>query len=502
MSAGKLITKAVVDKLEKGSVVWDKEVRGFGARRQLRDVIYVLKYRADRKQRFITIGKHGAPWTPDTARKEARRLLGAIHAGDDPAVKRDRLKREPTVAAVLDRYLSEHVAAHNKSSTAAEAKRQVEKNIKPALGGIRISLLTRAEIKNWHGTFAEGRPYEGNRALAYLRKALSLAWKDWELRNDNPALGVKMFREHQRERFYSDEELSEIGKALSQLESEGLYQPGAITAIRLLALTGMRLSEVLGLHWAWIDFQAGCIRLPDAKAGARVVPLGGPALVYLSSLERNGDFVCPGVDAAKPLSLKTFRRFWSELKQRWALVSLENKGDVPPGAVRAFRLLGLTELEQDAVLALRWSSINLQAATVEVVSRNGRAEVIELGDAAVAYLACIERTGEYVCVGEGSAPVDQEAYDKFLKQRQARLEALDGRPHDFRHTVGTFTAETGANAFKVRDILGHRTMAMTGRYVSKVVDPLRKTADEVSGRVEAALNGSASAEVFQLRRQS
>jgi Arm DNA-binding domain len=56
--------------------VWDAAVPGFGARRQKSDVIsYVLMYRTgEGRQRRFTIGRHGAPWTPDMARDEAIRL--------------------------------------------------------------------------------------------------------------------------------------------------------------------------------------------------------------------------------------------------------------------------------------------------------------------------------------------------------------------------------------------------------------------------------------------
>ena len=50
------------------------------------------------------------------------------------------------------------------------------------------------------------------------------------------------------------------------------------------------------------------------------------------------------------------------------------------------------------------------------------------------------------------------------------------------------THATGANAFLVRDVLGHKTLAMTGRYVSRDVDPLRALTDAVSARIGAALN--------------
>jgi len=64
--------------LQLGETVWDESLAGFGARRQKSDAIsYVLFYRAkEGRQRWFTIGRHDAPWTPDTARAEARRLLG------------------------------------------------------------------------------------------------------------------------------------------------------------------------------------------------------------------------------------------------------------------------------------------------------------------------------------------------------------------------------------------------------------------------------------------
>src|SRR5919206_456722 len=91
------ITKVVVDRLAPGETVWDEDVRGFGVRRQRRDATYVLKVRIGGQQRFFTIGRHGAPWAPDEARKEARRLLGEIAAGNDPAATRDSKKAIPTL---------------------------------------------------------------------------------------------------------------------------------------------------------------------------------------------------------------------------------------------------------------------------------------------------------------------------------------------------------------------------------------------------------------------
>ena len=82
------VTKTAVERLGQGQLLWDQVVNGFGARRQRRDVFYLLRYRLNGRQRFITIGRHGSPWTPDAARNEARRLLGMVASRTDPANER------------------------------------------------------------------------------------------------------------------------------------------------------------------------------------------------------------------------------------------------------------------------------------------------------------------------------------------------------------------------------------------------------------------------------
>lgn len=72
--------------------------------------------------------------------------------------------------------------------------------------------------------------------------------------------------------------------------------PAVIAAVRLLAPTGPRKSEILGLKWEWIDFSAGRANLPDSKTGEKAVILPPAALSVLASLKRveGNPFVNPG----------------------------------------------------------------------------------------------------------------------------------------------------------------------------------------------------------------
>jgi integrase len=383
------ITKRTVDALkpagDRDAFLWDDELPGFGVRcRRSGAKVYFLKYRtAGGRQRWLTLGQHG-PLAPDAARAKALREKAAIGDGDDPSGKRQKKRRENPVAAIADRYILEHVKAHNRASTAAEVGRIVEKRIKPGLGSFKITELTRSDIKAWHQGMS-ATPYEANRALAYCSRMLSLAATDWELRSDNPCIGVKRFPELARERFFTDDELAKIGIALSTAEAEGSEVPGFVLLVRLLATTGMRLSEALALTWPNVDLPGRAIRLPAAKTngGARTVHLGAAAVAILDAVEERDGYVTHGLDPQRPLPVSTAEKAWAKLRER---------AGIP-----------------------------------------------------------------------------------------------DARLHDLRHTAGTFAALSGANAFAVRDLLGHRTLAMTGRYVERAADMVRATADAMSGRVAAAL---------------
>src|SRR3954452_16910298 len=105
------ITVRTVQSLGPGETIWDSDhkeaVRGFGVRRQRGTPVYVLKFRACGRQRFFTIGPHGSPWTPEKARKEAKRLLGLVADGKDPADERALalLQAADTFRKIADQYL-------------------------------------------------------------------------------------------------------------------------------------------------------------------------------------------------------------------------------------------------------------------------------------------------------------------------------------------------------------------------------------------------------------
>src|SRR6266478_5231350 len=266
MADRKRIGLREVRALRPGSEVWDSAMLGFGARRQVGEAVsYVLMYRTrEGRQRRFTIGRHGTPWTPDTAREEARRLLGEIVRGGDPAAAKREAREAMTIAELCDAYLADAEAGRlltrrgqsKKASTLTIDRGRIERHFKPLLGRHAVAAVKRADIERFMHAVAEGksaaRVKTKRRGLARVRggrgtatRAVGLLGAIFTyavrrgLRSDNPVHGVIRFADGKRERRLSDDEYAALGEALRGAEAAAIW-PAAIAATRLLALTGWR----------------------------------------------------------------------------------------------------------------------------------------------------------------------------------------------------------------------------------------------------------------------
>ena len=167
------ITLNLIRNLPPGSLVWDREVRGFGVRRQRQAVKYILKTRIRGKDHWFTIGTHGAPWTADSARREARRILGEIAGGKDLATDRERQKSILTLEAVAERFLREH-GKMLEGRTLEEYERLLRKLAFPVFGDRPIDAIDRPAVAKLHHALAD-TPRQANHVLSVLSKVMSWA---------------------------------------------------------------------------------------------------------------------------------------------------------------------------------------------------------------------------------------------------------------------------------------------------------------------------------------
>ena len=227
------LTKKEVEAAEPNTILWDQGrgiVPGFGMRRQRSHPTFIFKYTRAGRSRWYTIGSFGAPWTVETARNEAKRLLGIVAAGGDPGAERQAAKAiEATPASAADRpLLLRELCNHyldaaqgglvltrlkrpKKATTLAIDEGRIHRHIFPLIGSTPVSELDRQGVRRMIADIAAGKTATdektklrgraivtgGQTIAARVADLLSgiMAWAvDENIIASNPVHGVRRFR--------------------------------------------------------------------------------------------------------------------------------------------------------------------------------------------------------------------------------------------------------------------------------------------------------------------
>jgi integrase len=343
-----------ISTLEPATTIWDTEVAGFGARRQKSSsVSYIVFYRTgEGRQRVLTIGRHGSPWTPDAARKEAKRVLGLVAAGADPSEDKQSKRHAEDVSQLCDMYLADAKAGRilskrklpKKTRTLVTDESRIECHIKPLLGKRSVKSITRADVEAFMHSVAEGKttkrvPTEKKRGLSNVRGGKGAATRTVGLlgaifsyavrrgmRSDNPARGVERFADNRRLRRLRDDEYRIIGNAHLRAASENTWPP-LVSAAQFIMVTGWRLGEVIELKWDEVDLSRRLALLGDTKTGQSLRLLSRAACDILRGQSTKEGLVFP---AARGLGIMSgFARIWGRIVQSEGLTR-----DVTPHVLR------------------------------------------------------------------------------------------------------------------------------------------------------------------------
>ena len=268
-------------------ILWDDQVRGLGLRVTPKGAkSYVLNYRTGGRERRATLAR-ASEISLREIRERAGRELASIRAGEsDPLERRQERREAPTVADAFDRFLgpfADRRIANGRMTerTRKEYAKQARAYVLPKLGSRKVASITRDDVERLVDPMAGPTR---NRLLALLSRLMNLCetW-EWRDQHTNPARGVERAKENVRRRVLSADELTKLAAALSDLS--GRY-PVAVAALKLAALSGLRISEVLAFRWENVDMASGRVHLPDTKTGQRDHDLPHAAMAILASLPR------------------------------------------------------------------------------------------------------------------------------------------------------------------------------------------------------------------------
>ena len=158
----------------------------------------------------------------------------------------------------------------------------------------------------------DGRRSEDREEARCLRPARWSRDGEQGIIEHNVAHGIRKLKDQVRDQRLSEDEYRILGKMLREASEDPELTP-TIVITRLLALTGCRRGEILGLKWSEVDFENSCLRLADLKEGASTRPVGLPVIELLEERRKavEGEFVFPGVRGSETFG--SFPNQWNRI---------------------------------------------------------------------------------------------------------------------------------------------------------------------------------------------
>jgi integrase len=215
----------------------------------------------------------------------------------------------------------------------------------------------------------------------------------------------------------------------------------------------------------------------------------------------------PGSHRERFLSADDLGRLGETLRQAEAQGLPWKRGvkKYPHVITTALELLLFTGCRLSEVLNLKWHQVDFKAGTIALLeTKAGRPQLVMMNAPARQILERLGSTHRSPWVlpalTDERLRLPKSTIEQAWQGIRAGAKLDDVHLHDLRHTVDTYAGQSGANAFLVRDLLRHKNLAMTDRYVNRADDPVRTLSDQVGERIAAGLEGRKGGEVVPLKR--
>ncbi|WP_425338906.1 tyrosine-type recombinase/integrase [Methylocapsa acidiphila] len=290
--------------------------------------VFMVQYRTNAGERHKpAIGRFGE-LTVEQARSIARDWLADVRKGKDPSAEKSAARTAPTMRELCNKFLEDYSRPKNSVSTAKSNLGYINRYILPSIGSKKVREVTRdvSELV----TRLNKHPVTENRVLSCLRKMFNMA-EVWGFRDDgtNPCRHISKYRETGKTRLITDEEMMRIFAYLDRAETEGVEHPFVTLAVRLQFAFAARMSEIIGLEWAWVDFANRRVVWPDSKTGEISKPMSEESFALLTNAPRleNSPYVIPSIfDPRRPMPHHTYALGWRRIQERAGVAHIGTHG--------------------------------------------------------------------------------------------------------------------------------------------------------------------------------
>jgi integrase len=180
----------------------------------------------------------------------------------------------------------------------------------------------------------------------------------------------------------------------------------------------------------------------------------------------------------------------AEMRRLWSVLDRIEAEGQPVPFTTVVRLLLLTGCRLGEWLGARWNWIDFERGLLCLPDSKTGARDVHLPAEAMDILRSLPRTSVYILPGEKGGPIGgmQRAWRRIPKA--AGLD--DVRLHDLRHTVGSLGHRAGLNQRQIADLLGHKQMATTARYINSADEHKREAVTAWAGEVRRITSFSTS----------
>ena len=246
---------------------------------------WAIRFRAYGKRRFVTLGTSADGWNRQRAEAELRHVLADVDRGVWQPYESEPVEA-PAEVPTFHEFASEWWEAKRlelRENTRLDYEWRLTVHLLPHFQHHRITEITVQEVDRYRQAKVREARLSAesiNKTLVLLAQVLEVA-VEYELIARNPATGKRRrLRAPAPRRSYLDtaEQITALLHAAGELDGEAYSATRHVHRRAMLAtltFAGLRLGELLSLHWRDVDLAAGRLRVGESKtdAGRRDVRL-------------------------------------------------------------------------------------------------------------------------------------------------------------------------------------------------------------------------------------